>query len=126
MANTEQAVREQHALRPIRQWRGSPALFLVLSLLILALPGGEALAVGLTAQVDREVVPVGETFNLSLVFDGVTPAGAPNLPNLPNLQQTGVSQSSSFSFANGVTESKMTYTYSLVPTKPGEITIPAM
>ena len=37
-----------------------------------------------------------------------------------------MSQASSFSFANGATESKVTYTYSLVPTQPGDITIPAM
>jgi hypothetical protein len=93
---------------------------------MMAIPAGQALAVGLTAQVDRQVVPVGETFNLSLVFDDVNPGGAPNLPNLPNLEQTGVRESKSFSFVNGATESKLIYTYSLVPTKAGDITIPAM
>src|SRR3954470_22748371 len=127
MANIIQAVRNERKLRFPRQFWGVQSWpWLFLWVLMLALPARQTLGVGLTAQVDRQVVPVGETFNLSLVFDGVSPGGAPNLPNLPNLQQTGVSQASSFSFANGATESKITYTYSLVPTQPGDITIPAM
>src|ERR1043165_2617159 len=108
-------------LRHSRQVLGTtPWFYMLLCLLCFGLSGGQADAVGLTAQVDRNTIPVGETFTLSLVFDGVSPAGAPNLPDLPNLRQEGpVGHSSSFTFVNGATESKVTYTYSLVPTQPG-------
>src|SRR6058998_3694283 len=114
MTNILQAIRDERNARfpkqfwGVRAWRS-----FVLGLLVLALTAKAALAVGLTAQVDRQVVPVGETFNLSLVFEGVSPGTTPNLPNLPNIQQTGVIQSSSIIIINGTTESTVTFTYSL-------------
>jgi hypothetical protein len=59
MAKTKQRVREQHKLWPRMQFWGFQALFyFVFCLSFWALPSSEALAVGLTAQVDRNVVPV--------------------------------------------------------------------
>jgi BatD DUF11 like domain len=84
-------------------------------------------AAGVTAQLDRNTVPVGETVTLSLVFDEITPSGAPNLANLPpNVQVGGISQSSSFTIVGGAAQSKVTYDYSLVAIQPGDITIPAI
>jgi hypothetical protein len=90
-----------------------------------ASPAGAAPAFAVT--LDRNVVPVGETVTLSMIFDGVAPAGAPPLPLLPTLRSDGaVSQSTEMSFINGRQTSKQTYTYTLLTTQVGDIVIPSI
>lgn len=102
-------------------------LCLVLGAFLVLLSPASLRAAGVTAQLDRNTVPVGETVTLSLVFDEITPGGAPSLGNLPaNVQLGGISQSSSFTIVGGAAQSKVTYDYSLLATQPGDITIPAM
>src|SRR6266496_683528 len=72
----------------------------LLGALLLLSRAGIAPAASFTTTLDRNVVPVGET---------VTP---------------GVSQASEFSFANGQRTSKQTYSYTLLATQPGDLTIP--
>ena len=80
-----------------------------------------------TAVLDRNVVPVGETVTLSLIFEGANPSGAPTLPAFRNLAVApGVNQSSSFSFANGQQTSRQTYSYTLIAQTVGDVTIPPM
>jgi len=80
-----------------------------------------------TATLDRNVVPVGETVTLSLIFEGANPTGAPTLPAFRNLVVApGVNQSSSFSFANGQQTSRQTYSYTLIAQTVGDVTIPPM
>lgn len=70
---------------------------------------------------------MGETVVLSLNFDGATPNVAPSLPPLPNLQVApGVSQSSQLTIAGGQQTMRYTFSYTLVPTQPGDVVIPAM
>jgi BatD DUF11 like domain len=83
-------------------------------------------APSLTASLDRDSVPLGETVTLSLTFEGGGPNGPPNLPKLPNLQVAGVSQSSQFNIINGQMSSQKTFSYTLVPTQAGDVTIPAI
>src|ERR1041385_3172076 len=83
-------------------------------------------APSLTSRLDREVVPVGESVTLTLTFEEANPRAAPNLPGLPNLNVTSVGQSSEFTIVNGQSASRISFNYTLVPTKPGEVTIPAM
>jgi hypothetical protein len=86
-------------------------------------PGAPALS----ASLDRDVVPMGESVTLTLTFQNANPPSTPSLPAIPNVRVAGVGQSSSFSLGTaGQTESKMSFSYTLVPTQPGEITIPAM
>jgi hypothetical protein len=80
----------------------------------------------LTAQLDRDTVPLGETVTLSLTFEGVRPPRPPNLPALTNLNSLGVSQSSSVTILNGQRSDSYTYSYTLGPTATGEVQIPAM
>lgn len=104
-----------------------PLAWLVLGWLVLPLSHSSLLGAELTAELDRQTVPVGETVTLSLVFDGINPSGAPNLPPLAqNVQQAGVGESRSVTIINGAAQSKVTYNYTLVATQPGDITIPAM
>jgi len=100
----------------------------LLSATIIALFGMRTTvwAAGLTAQLDRQSVALGETVTLSLAFEGVAPQSTPNLPVLPGLNVVGTSRSSQFSFVNGAQSSTTTFNYTLAPTKVGEIAIPAM
>jgi hypothetical protein len=97
-----------------------------LSLVSLGVSAGWS-APGFTAQLDRNVVPVGESVTLSLVFEDIKPAGAPALPPLQNLTLAGsVGQSSQMTFVNGQRSESLTLTYTLVPTAPGDVVIPSI
>ena len=80
-----------------------------------------------SVTLDRNVVPVGETVTLNMVFEGASPAGAPALPPLPNLRIGGaVGQSTELSFVNGQQTSRQTYTYTLITTQVGDVIIPSI
>ncbi len=104
-----------------------PALFLggLLILLLLVPLAGQAAA--LTATVDRNVVPVGESITLSLTFDGVGANSPPTLPDIPKFR-TGPSTGyrSEFSFDNGRQTLRHIFQYTLVATEVGDSTIPSI
>lgn len=78
-----------------------------------------------SVALDRNVVPVGETVTLNMIFEGAAPAGAPPLPALPNLRAAGaVGQSTELSFVNGQQTSKQTFSYTLITTQVGDVVIP--
>jgi oxygen tolerance protein BatD len=83
-------------------------------------------APSVTASLDRDTIAMGESVTLTLAFQDANPRGTPNLPAIPNVSVAGVAQSSEFTLVNGQTQSKLSFNYTLVPTQPGEITIPAM
>ncbi|MFM1769537.1 MAG: hypothetical protein RJA22_2066 [Verrucomicrobiota bacterium] len=93
-------------------------------LLGLWLPGRGAT---LTATLDRNIVPVGESVTLSLTYEGVAAAEAPNLPPLPALAQAqGTSQRTEMSFINGRQSMKVIFDYRLVARQPGDVVIPPL
>src|SRR4051812_12414734 len=94
--------------------------------LCLFLATQSIVAATMSAHLDRDSVGVGESVTLTLTFEGVSPNTPPNLPALPNVQTTFAGQSSAFNFVNGVSTTSITFSYTLVPTQPGEVTIPAM
>ena len=81
---------------------------------------------GLTASLDRNVISLGESVTLTLVFEGVNPGGAPSLPATPGITVAGTGQSSEFTIVNGQAQSKLSFTYTLVPSQAGDLTIPTM
>src|SRR5438874_10721442 len=83
-------------------------------------------APGLTASLDRNVISLGESVTLTLVFEGVNPGGAPSLSAIPGITVAGTGQSSEFTIVNGQAQSKLSFTYTLVPSQAGDITIPTM
>lgn len=95
------------------------ALFLWLSTTLSAAPG-------LTASLDRNVISLGESATLTLVFEGVNPGGPPSLPTIPGITVAGTGQSSEFTIVNGQAQSKLSFTYNLVPSQAGDVTIPTM
>src|SRR5438445_6982913 len=70
-------------------------------------------AAGLTASLDRNVISLGESATLTLVFEGVNPGGAPALPAIPGVTVAGTSQSSEFTIVNGQAQSKLSFSYTL-------------
>src|SRR2546423_3877849 len=74
-------------------------------------------APGLTASLDRNVISLGESATLTLVFEGLNPGGAPALPAIPGITVAGTGQSSEFTIVNGQAESKLSFTYTLVPSQ---------
>jgi hypothetical protein len=107
-------------MRPIGT---SKTLWAILAWLSAA---GAALAASLTATVDRNVVPVGESITLNLTFEGATPPGAPSLPAITGLTPQSASQSSAITIINGQRSQTVTYNYGLIATQPGDVTIPAI
>ncbi len=95
-------------------------------LLALGLSLLSGLGASFRTQLDRATTTVGESVNLSLIFEEAAPGAPPPLPSLPNIQVAGSSQSQNFVFNNGKTSSQVTYTYVLIPTQAGEITIPPL
>jgi len=94
---------------------------------LVACAGRAWSAPGFSVAVDRSVVPVGESITLSLIFEGINPAAVPPLPPLAGLRvASGASQSREFAFVNGQQTSKLTYSYALLATQPGDVTIPPM
>src|SRR5882672_3275584 len=103
--------------------------FLILVGVIAALIGaslGICDAASLNAALDRDVVPLGEEVTLTLTFEGANPRGTPNLPPIPGLTVGSVGTSSEFTIVNGKAASKLSYAYTLVTAKAGEIAIPSL
>jgi hypothetical protein len=108
---------------------GWPALRPAIRALLMIALWSAALAHGapaLTARLDRDVVPVGESVTLTLTFQDANPRSTPSLPQIPNVSVAGVGQSSQFTVVNNQMASQLSFNYTLVPMQPGEITIPAM
>ena len=97
-------------------------LVLAALLSLAALPlGGQSL----TATVDRNSVPVGESLTLTLTFEGVNATAAPTLPPLPNFTiLPSISQRNEISFANGQQTMRFIYDYLLQAAKEGDVVIP--
>jgi len=89
---------------------------------------GQAAEPKFTAILDRDTIGMGETATLSLTFEGIHPQGSPQLPPIQNLRVEGgvnFSQSSHIDVNSGQSTSSITFRYTLVPTREGEINIPA-
>jgi hypothetical protein len=78
-------------------------------------------AANVTASVDRQTVPLGETVTLSISFDGVN-AAPPNLPPIPGLDLVGTGSSVAMDATRGV--ARQTFSYQFSTSKTGDLTIP--
>jgi len=99
---------------------------IILAALIFGFGPTSLRAASFTATLDRDTTRVGESVTLSLKFEEGSPKAAPTLPPLPNLNVTSVGQSSQVSFVNGQTTASLSFNFTLTPTQPGNITIPAL
>lgn len=103
-----------------------PAAGFCFACLLLAGAAAIHAAPALTATLDRTSVPLGETLNLTLTFDDITPNAAPALPNLPNVRSNPPQASSFINIINGQRTAQIKFTYELMPTQPGDVVIPAI
>ncbi|MBA4146853.1 MAG: protein BatD [Verrucomicrobia bacterium] len=88
--------------------------------------GNSARAASFTATLDRHNVSVGESVNLSLIFQDGSPSTQPDIPTIPGIQVGGITASQNFQIVNGKSSAQVHYNYALIPTKEGEFTIPAI
>ena len=79
-------------------------------------------AATVSARLDRPSAAVGETFILSIVFEGAANAAQPNLPAIPNFTVVSIGQRTEMDLTRGF--SRQTYDYTLSPQQAGDFTIP--
>ena len=99
----------------------------ILSLLILAaaaLPGvASAGEISFEMTVNRNIVSLGHSIELSLIFEGSKSVPAPELRDIDGFKSRYVGPSSRVSIVNGKMSSSITHTYRLIPLKTGRFSI---
>lgn len=104
---------------------GSGAKIWLLTLAIVLLPvtvWGEEIT--FTASVDRVTISRTDRITYTLTIEGVRD-GKPVLPDIPGFEVIGSSSGTQFSLVNNRTQVSQSISYSLMPVKSGEFTIPA-
>ena len=79
-------------------------------------------AAQILASLDRTTITLGETVTLTISFDGVGTASAPQLPAIPNFQQL---PSTGQRTEMGPGYMRVAFDYQLAPSQAGDFTIPA-
>ncbi len=98
---------------------------LLITIPIIMLLTGTAYAKELKFQVllDRNIIYLGQSAQLSLQFEGSTDVPAPELPDMQGLQSRYSGPSTRMSIVNGRMTSSITHIYRLVPVKTGKYKI---
>ena len=99
------------------------ALFAI-NLFLAPAAWGQADAISISAQVDKNNVSMEDSVRLSLTIHGVQNAPKPNLPEIVDLQIRSRGTSSSTQIINGKVNTSVTYNYLLIPQKAGTLVIP--
>jgi len=99
---------------------------ILFALAAVVLLQGTALAAAFTASLDRNTMMLGEQATLSLKFDDVQLADAPDIPPVAGLEFQYVGPSSMTTIVNGRMSSSVTYSYVVNPQHDGSFTIPAL
>ncbi|MGQ9708323.1 MAG: BatD family protein [bacterium] len=101
----------------------------LLSIVFLVVSSGLGREINFSANVDRTTVGLGEPFQLTVTVQGINISRVPR-PRLPSLEGfdnlgSSQSQSTSISIINGrmQQEATISFVYTLVPKKTGELTI---
>ncbi|MCD4813502.1 BatD family protein [bacterium] len=96
---------------------------IILGIMISLLPTGYLFAadIKVTAEVSPRQAVVGKQLRFVVIVEGKANIKAnPELPDLSDFRVFGGSRSSNFSFVNGEVSSSLTFTYVLIPNKPGK------
>ncbi len=102
------------------------SLRIILALLIIAsiLPGlASAEDISFEATVNRNVVSLGQSIQLSLMFQGSKSVPAPDLKEIKGFALRYLGPSTRMSIVNGSMSSSITHNYRLVPLQTGKFTI---
>jgi len=84
-----------------------------------------AKAPSLTATLEPSQIALGEAAHLNVTVQGRN-ADEPQIPAVSGLEIQPIGQSSQFQVINGAMSAKVSYTYAVIPTRPGSYTIPAI
>ncbi len=79
--------------------------------------------INFSATLDRNVISLGQSIQLSLKFDDSKSVPAPSLPYIDGIKSRYVGPSTMMSIVNGRMSSSITHIYSLVPLKTGTFNI---
>lgn len=105
-------------------WR-SLAVFAALAL-FFASPCSLA-AANFTVSLDRDSISMGENATLTMTFENGQPHHLPFIPAIPNLRiEDGGGESVQTVIVNGNVTSSRMHTFSVIPSRPGTYTIPAI
>ncbi|MCX8108912.1 MAG: BatD family protein [Verrucomicrobiae bacterium] len=80
----------------------------------------------LSAVIEPKEIQMGESARLTLNFENVQPREIPVIPDVPNLQITYTGMGRTIQLINGQQSSIVSFNYAVVPTQPGEYTIPSI
>ena len=107
--------------------RAAPKRWWCLGLLLcFILPFGDAFAVNIEVSLDRNPVPINESFTLTFAADEA-PDDDPDLsPLKDNFEILNQSQSNQFSMVNGKTTRQVSFQIQLIAKTPGTLEIPAI
>ncbi len=94
---------------------------------ILALTNFTVSAATFKATLDRDTIIIGESVTLTLQFEDAQIPGNPNLPAIPGVRVAGTSTGfSSSTGPDGKTQAVQSFSYTLVPSRAGDVTIPSL
>jgi len=102
---------------------------ILLILALLAAPALFAAEITLSARVDRNKAELGDTIYYQLIFSVKGPRQFQpqvDTPKFDGFQATGPNQAESMQWLNGETTNTITGTWTLVPVRSGQLTIPAV
>ncbi len=98
--------------------------YLFITVLLLALSGAAcAQDIDFIAAVNKDKLPINDRLELTLTVVGSQNVGSPEMPVLNGFEILSSGSSSQFSFVNGVMSASKTFTYLLLPTQEGSLTI---
>ena len=98
--------------------------FIIMMVLVGAVP---AMAAGLTAEADRTIIPQGETFTLSIKYDGKKTNQQPDFSPLESdFSIFSMGTAFQHNFINGKMSQSQEWQLLLMPKKTGKIKIPAL
>jgi len=100
-------------------------IFTLLSILLVHQTYAVVAQSPVSAKVDRNSLPLGESLILTILIDG-SRASEPEIPVMDGFQVMSSGKSSQFSIVNGKMSSQVSYRYTLRPTREGQLTIPAI
>lgn len=101
---------------------GNSLFFFALTLFLLR-PSFALADVSISASVDRNKVPLNESFQISVTISGTGNVPNPQMPDLANFTVASSGRNQNISFTNGQMSSSVTNTYVLTPKSAGKFTI---
>lgn len=99
-------------------------LWYLIASFALALPAMAEVSV--TAAVDQNRIPFGESVAFTISVNGTHSGPQPDIPKIDGLSFAGPSVNTSVSIVNATMSQSVTLGYQITPTRPGEFTIPAI